>query len=418
MASTSTVIPEITTTEPQEHATQQTQQKQNKKNPKLQKEQNREVPLPKPTNNVDRLSRIQELTQLIVLAIDEAKSVSSENKKSVKDWAHDIESLARETMLSVVHGSLMAEVKSSIETTIKAELSKVTTVGTKTNESPTYAQVASPRPLTSTSNPTPPEKEKRISKPSIIIYPTSEDKNRQEVAEEWRRSVHFKQVNYAPAGVRHVGKNRLRVEFDTAVQRDETLQRMQPSASIRAEPSRQLKPMIILKGILKHTPLEELTNLIVSQNADIEALQPGAEELHLRFERRNRNAKLYNAVFITTPRVWKKIMELGRINIDHQRVHVEEFVPLMQCFKCLQFGHLKKYCTSDVDSCAHCEENSHTFATCPNKNNQEKANCFNCHNKNQRLKTNSDTKHSPTSDRCPIRAAMRDRVVGKINYGL
>lgn len=206
------------------------------------------------------------------------------------------------------------------------------------------------------------------------------------------------------------------MEFDTAAQRDETLQRMQSSTNIRAEPSRQLKPMIILKGISKHTAAEELRNLIVSQNAEVEALEPATDELHLRFERRNRNDKLYNAVFITSPRVWKKIIHLGRLNLDHQRVHVEEFVPLMQCFKCLQFGHLKKHCTRDVDSCAHCSESSHTLATCPTRNDQEKTNCLNCTNKNLRSKTNLDTKHSPTSDICPLRTAMRDRVISKINY--
>lgn len=229
--------------------------------------------------------------------------------------------------------------------------------------------------------------------------------------------MNFKAVKYAPAGIQTVGKNRLRVEFDTTEQRDDTLNRLQPSDNIRAEPSKQLNPMIILKEVSKHTPAEELTKLITSQNTEVEALQPGTEDLKLKFERRNRNEKLYNAVLLTSPSIFKKIIELGRLNVDHQRIHVEEFVPLLQCYKCLQFGHLKRHCTSETDSCAHCGDNTHAFISCPTKDNQDTTKCYNCSSKNQKLNTTLDTSHSPTSDKCPIKVAMRSRVVGKINYG-
>lgn len=369
--------------------------------------------------NEERLFRIQELSRKIIERVYAHKSVLKTNKDKIRKYSTEIGKLTSDIMASN-QSDLLENVRHSIETTVKSELSKLKTVEPPIAGSRSYARVVSAGPSTSTispTSPTPPEKEKtRVNKPAIIVFPTTEDKNRTEVAEEWRKRVHFKKVNYAPAGVRNIGKNRLRVEFDTAAQRDETLQRMQPSDSIRAEPSKQLRPMIILKGISKHTPSEELRSLIVNQNADIESLQPELEELHLRFERRNRNDKLYNAVFITSPRIWKKVIELGRLNVDHQRVHVEEFVPLLQCFKCLQFGHLKKHCSGDADSCAHCGESGHLITSCPTKSNCESPHCLNCHNKNLRTKSNIDTNHSPTSDRCPFRTAMRNRVVEKINY--
>ncbi|XP_072948355.1 uncharacterized protein [Epargyreus clarus] len=330
--------------------------------------------------------------------------------------SNEIEKLTRETLVSVDHDDLLANVKLSIESTIKTEISKLN-INTHRNDkvnkaSPSYAQVASTRKSS------PSRVHKPVSKPSIIVYPTSEDNNRQQVAEKWRKSIHFKEVNYAPAGIQPVGRNKLRVEFDTADQRDETLKRLESSTDIRAEPSRKLRPMVILKGVYKDTPVEELTELIVKQNAEVYALQPGPDDLQFRFERRNKNNKLYNAVFITSPSTWKKLMELGRINVNHQRIHVEEFVPLLQCYKCLQFGHLKKYCSSEVGSCSHCGEDNHTLATCPARNEPEKINCYNCNIKNHKLNIMSDTRHSPTSDNCPLREAMRDRVQGKIDYGL
>lgn len=365
--------------------------------------------MPNCSNNGERLTAIKQLSREIEKTIIEAKSVTRDNKKDIAKWANQIEGLVREIAASLEHNDLLEKVQSSIESTLKSEIARISAPMLRKDGPPTYAQVAS------SGNTSPPKQTKPTSKPSLIIYPTSEDKNRQEVTEQWRKSVNFREVTYAPAGIKPVGRNRLRVEFDTTGQRDETLKRMQASSEIRAEPSRRLKPMIILKGVSKQTAPEELTQLIVRQNAEIEALQPLSDDLQFRFQRLNKNENLYNAVLLSTPRIWRKLVELGRINVDHQRVHVEEFVPLLQCFKCLQYGHLKKYCTGDSTPCSHCGTDGHTFATCPSKNDEAK--CFNCNSKNQRLNTTSDTRHSATSSNCPVKDAMRSRVIAKIDYG-
>lgn len=413
VASTSASTSELVIAELQQPATQQPPSKQKKKLPKKThiQQDDEDPPRPKLTNNIDRLSYIQELAQKIILAIDDAKSVTSENKRNTKIWANEIETLARETMLSVVHGSLMVEVKASIESTIKTEMSKLSITAPSEVAPPTYAQIASSK-VTS-----PPKDTKPKTKPSIIVFPSSDDKSRKQVSEQWRNSINFKTVSYAPAGIQPVGKNRLRVEFDTVDQRDETLKRLESSTEIRAEPSRKLKPMIILKGVTKQTPTDELTKLIIQQNPEIGLMRPSTEDLQYRFERRNKNDKLYNAVILTSPPIWRKIIELGRLNVDHQKVHAEEFVPLLQCYKCSQFGHLKKHCTREETLCTHCGIESHTFETCPSKNNKEDASCGNCSNRDKRLNTTSNTKHSATSNKCPVKEAMRNRVMGRIDYG-
>lgn len=414
VASTSALTSEMVRAELQEPVTQQPPPKQKKKQQKKTQQiqqDDEDPPREKPTNNIDRLSYIQELAQKIIQAIDDAKSVTSDNKKNTKIWANEIETLARETMLSVVHGSLMVEVKASIESTIKTELSKLSKTAPSKVAPLTYAQIASSQ-VTS-----PPKDNKPKSKPSIIVFPSSDDKSRKQVSEQWRNSINFKSVSYAPAGIQPVGKNRLRVEFDTVDQRDETLKRLETSTEIRAEPSRKLRPMVILKGISKQTPTDELTTLIMQQNPEVGLLRPSPEDLKYRFDRRNKNDKLYNAVLLTSPPIWKKIIELGRLNIDHQKVHVEEYVPLLQCYKCLQFGHLRKYCTNDETLCTHCGVEGHTFDSCPSKNNQSNANCSNCSNRDKRLNTTSNTKHSATSNNCPMRETMRNRVMERIDYG-
>ncbi|XP_072948356.1 uncharacterized protein [Epargyreus clarus] len=356
-------------------------------------------------SNTERLTKIQHLSRRIVFAITTGKSVSSENKKLVINLAKEIETLSRETMVAVEQCDVIADVKASIENTIKSEISKINKPTPTIVSPPTYAQMVSSK---ITSPPTVSRLPK--SKPSLIVYPSSEERSRKEVTEQWRRNINFKEVTYAPASVQPVGRNRLRVEFDSVDQRDETLKRLEnTSAEIRAEPSRKLRPMVILKGVFKETATDELTRLIVQQNPEVGLLRPTAEDLQYRFVRRNKNDKLYNAVLLASPCVWRKIIELGRLNVDHQKVHVEEFVPLLQCFKCLQFGHLRKHCTKDDVLCAHCGAENHTVEKCPSKDKSEEANCSNCVSRGKRLGTSFDTKHSANSDRCPIRDAMRSR---------
>lgn len=362
-------------------------------------------------SNTERLEQIVQLSKNIVSVINDGKSVTSVNKNSVKDLAVEIEMLASIIILSIEHSNALEEVKVSVENTIRTEISKLNSTAPNKDALPTYAQIASSR----TTSPPPINKPK--TKPSIIIHPSSEDNNRQQVSEQWRKSINFKQVGYAPAGVQPVGKNKLRVEFDTTEQRDETLKRLEAVPDIRAEPSRRLKPMVIVKGIYKQTATDELTQLIIQQNPEVGLLKPSTQDLQFRFVRRNRRENLYNAVMLTSPPIWRKIIELGRLNIDHQKVHVEEFVPLLQCYKCLQFGHLRKYCASNETLCTQCGAEGHTFDTCPSKNNTDEANCSNCNTRNQRLHTTSSTMHSATSNKCPVREAMRNRVMSRIDYG-
>lgn len=120
---------------------------------------------------------------------------------------------------------------------------------------------------------------------------------------------------------------------------------------------------------------------------------------------------------MVTPKIWREITKQGRINVDHQKVHTEEFSTHVQCFKCMQFGHNKNHCTSETQPCSYCADKTHSFCNCPYKKDQAKLNCLNCinHNLNHNLKKN--TNHSATSNTCPIVQIMIHRAAQKTDYG-
>ncbi|CAK1584013.1 unnamed protein product [Parnassius mnemosyne] len=202
---------------------------------------------------------------------------------------------------------------------------------------PTYAQAAAAAsgvasttggPAARTALPT--------TKPAIIITPAQEVKRRQEAVELFKMCISYRNSTYAPVRVQPVSNNKFRVEFENMNQRNDTLTRLENSKEVSAEPVRMLKRMVILKGISKDVPSEDLVKLIATQNPELTHLidsessdseSSDSESFRLRFKRVNRNSNLYNAVFQAEAKVYRKILDLGRVCVDHQRVTVNSFSP-------------------------------------------------------------------------------------------
>lgn len=273
-----------------------------------------------------------------------------------------------------------------------------------------YAAATATPPATKTQG-------RKTSGPSIIISSKSGEMSGQNVVDSWRRNVSFRKENFAPISTRIVAPNKVVVEFEDRAQCDKTLQKLEASHEIKGEHARMLRPMIILKGVGKELRPEELADVLRSQNEEIAENSSDPSDLELKFTRSNRNEKLYNAVFITTPRLWSCITKKARLNADHQKVHVETFTPLLQCFKCLNYGHTKKHCRAETGACSHCAAEGHTYKDCPNKDNKETTKCFNCVAKNAKLNTSTNTKHSATSTSCPCHKAAVDSITSKTDYG-
>ncbi|KAL0882745.1 hypothetical protein ABMA27_016296 [Loxostege sticticalis] len=98
-----------------------------------------------------------------------------------------------------------------------------------------------------------------------------------------------------------------------------------PSVPNSAPP--KSRPAII--GVPESIPTEELTGIITGQNDSIKAAAQSESDLVFKFKRANRNKNLYNAVFIASPSVWTAVIRANKVNLDHLRIHAEEYVPVL-----------------------------------------------------------------------------------------
>lgn len=258
-----------------------------------------------------------------------------------------------------------------------------------------------------------------VSKPALIISPKNEVNSSKETMNLWKNSVTFKDTNFAPSKIKLISNNKIRIEFDNSSQRDTALEKTKsPNSTIYAEIPKTLQPSIIIKGIPNDVEPSQIIDIITNQNDSIKQNKKTSNDIIYSFKRNNKNKNLYNAIFRTTPNIFRAIIQSGKINLDHYRIHVEEYIPLLQCYKCLKYGHTRSHCTQTQSICSYCSSNEHEYKNCLHKNDQIKLNCYNCSKFNQ-LHTNTikrPTQHSATSNTCPCYTQMYKITQSRINY--
>lgn len=375
---------------------------------------------PQPRGVPEVMAHILADAASIITAVTEGKSVTSANKKRIVDLAKSIMDSTKTLSSSCQAAAVRGPAEASVDVaSLRDEIGKIIKeeIGKALPERPipvdptiSYANVARATPTKSVERP--------VSKPALIVSAKENLNSKEEMLQAWRKSITYRNSNYAPAKVQHVSNNKIRVEFDCAEHQADTLNRLsEPNSQVMAEPAKRLRPMVELKGIYEETPINELIDIIKQQNESFTSLSLDDGDIVFKFQRRNKNPTLYNAVLMVTPTIWHKMMQLGFINIDHQRVNVSEFVPLLQCFKCLQYGHTLKRCTSESTACSHCGGNNHCFSKCAQKEKKTPT-CFNCTEHNHKYGTSKRVDHGATSQSCPIHTTMKNKLVLRIDYGL
>lgn len=233
---------------------------------------------------------------------------------------------------------------------------------------------------------------------SVVVTSTDETETGDEVLDRVRKVVDAKEGWVTVQRVRKAKDRKIIMGFKSKEDQNKVKERLQTGDHLIVEEVKNKKPLLVLREVLQINTDEDIIRALRNQNQSVfQGLKGEESEMEIKYRRKARNPLTSHVVICTSPKIWGRILELGAVHIDLQRVKVADQTPLVQCTRCLGFGHSKRFCKDTTDLCGHCG-GPHMRAECPEWLSDMAPACRNC------LKAGRDKAEHNAFDRdCPVR---------------
>ncbi|CAG9138629.1 unnamed protein product [Plutella xylostella] len=156
------------------------------------------------------------------------------------------------------------------------------------------------------------------------------------------------------------------------------------------------RPLVRLIGVSKDLSDARVLEALRAQNKNLtDGLEH--EELEMRVVRRTRGRTsiMHNIIVELGPKIWQRLCD-QRVRVGYQVVNVVDQSPVVQCFKCMGYGHTARICRAE-ERCGHCG-GAHETRSCPPASKSAPPSC--CHCKGN---AGGDAAHPAYWDICPER---------------
>ncbi|XP_045450167.1 uncharacterized protein LOC123658921 [Melitaea cinxia] len=233
-----------------------------------------------------------------------------------------------------------------------------------------YASVAAAKPQ---------QPSKRAALHSVIISSQDEKETSEEVLGKIRKSIDAKEGWVQIERVRKARDRRIVMGFGSTEERNKAKNRLgKEGTGLVVEDVKNRDPLVVLRGVLNAHTDDDVIRALRNQNSDIfGGLGAEDDRLQIKYRRRARNPHQANIVLSTSPALWGRITGMGLVRIDFQRVRAEDQSPLVQCTRCLGYGHGRRFCKDPADLCSHCG-GPHLRSECPDERLGSPPSCRNC----------------------------------------
>lgn len=259
-------------------------------------------------------------------------------------------------------------------------------------ESTTYASVVAQHPKI-------PANLNRETLHSVVVTSTDNTETGEEVLDRVRRVVDAKDGWITVQHVRKARDRKVIMGFKTTDEQRRMKDRLgMDGSNLIVEEIKNKDPLLVLKDVLLVNTDEEVLRAVRNQNKDMfYGLDEGENRLEIKYRKKARNPHTGHIIISTSPKIWRRAVEAGALHVDLQRVRVSDQSPLVQCSRCLEYGHGRRFCKEEVDLCSHCG-GPHLKTHCPEWLSNVAPSCRNC------TKAKMDnTEHNAFSGDCPVR---------------
>ena len=197
-----------------------------------------------------------------------------------------------------------------------------------------------------------------------------------------------------------------KADLDKAVQ---TLSKEKEKLGIEANIKNKLKPKIMITNVPKMESKDDIVANILCKNQWLKSIVDKGEEFSLVASLNGRIDSSQNFIFKCSPQIRKLLIERDdKILTLFSKCQVYDHYNILQCFKCLKFGHHSSKCSSKDQICAKCS-GKHRLADCKHIGDPCCANC-----KSEDVKAD----HRANSRTCPKVISETNRVKNITDHGL
>lgn len=245
---------------------------------------------------------------------------------------------------------------------------------------------------------------------SIVISPDNEHIDKYTTSQETKEML-CKVFKPSNCGLRVkrislAGNRDVRIEaFSPDIERIRAHQGL-VKAGLKVEENPKVNPRLIVHGIPMDMTADDIKNELIAQNLE----QDDGKNLKVVYKYPpKKNVRYTSCVLEVTPAIRNVLLDGGRVFLRYAACNVADYIRVLQCYKCLQFGHIAVDCKSNP-ACGHCA-GEHELRDCKKKNQSPV--CLNC----KQIKTHNIDHEATDSKKCAIIGRrIRDRMVN-INYG-
>lgn len=173
---------------------------------------------------------------------------------------------------------------------------------------------------------------------------------------------------------------------------------------LKIKDKERLKPRLLIRDFPSDIAFSDIVKVI----AKATGYNDNLEEIRVLTEFTKKNGNSRNIVIEVSPQVRIKLINYGRLYLNYESCRIEDYVRVLQCYKCLKFNHLAKNCTATVTTCGHCS-GEHNSRDCTQKN---KIKCANC----DRQGIIASQHSALDSQKCPILIKRKNDIVRSTDY--
>lgn len=237
---------------------------------------------------------------------------------------------------------------------------------------------------------------------TLIVSSTDPQKTGEKVIETIRVSLDLRTTGARVDRVRKARNQKVVLSCGTKEDLHLIQQQIQKNSTLKVEKAKVSNPLIRIRDVLSYHTDAEIVEHIRAQNMNLfQGIVGEDSTIRVRYRKKARNEHECHPVLEVSPVLHKRILEVEKIYIGLQRRPVEDQSPLVQCTKCLGFGHTRAICREKADLCSYCGE-QHSWEKCPNRKIGAQPMCKNCLQAQPNMAIQAPA-HTAFSFECPER---------------